>query len=407
MGNQTIGALTGTAGGTNVPLNDMSSAAAEISVVTRDAAGGPYRTVPLSALPISGLTEFDFIIRNRADLVAVVAPVANTFVLPNGSYFIKSSFSLNAGEGMQVPAGGVVFIQGGGAGKVITGGSAVLPLLRVLGACQLLTVQLTAAVAQAIVLDADGDVSTATQCVFSNPLASTAPCVQTSGTGRLAILACRITAQDVCVRHASVGERLTIAGGSRVESVDGTAIEITAANSWCLITDSIVRTTSATATGQAFFINAAGATVWITETEVASGSTANCVLVNSAKFVGLRGGEWQCGAAGGTVCALAGAITQGFVADGCQVQVCTSFVTHSAGAVGYARVSGCVGQNTVTTCVNWQVANVPTRGLQEQNNSWNATTANMFLNHQQNDARVMRRSNISSAGNTSETGIVP
>jgi hypothetical protein len=406
MSNTTVTALTGAAGGTNVPLNDMSSAAAEISVVTRDAAGGPYRTVPLSALPITGLTEFDFIIRSRADLVAVVAPVANTFVLPNGSYFIKSSFSLNAGEGMQVPAGGFVFIQGGGAGKSVTGGSAILPCLRVLGSCQLLTVQLVAAVAAAVVLDADGEVSTATQCVFSNVLASAAPCVQTSGTGRLSLLACRITAQDICLRHAAVGQRLTVSS-CRLESVDGTCVELSAANAWCDFNDTIIRTTGIGATGQAIFVNAAGGTLWLTTCEVASGSATNCILVNSAKFIGVSGGEFQCGSAAGVCVALAGAITQGVVIDSVQVQVCTSFVTWSAGAVGYARVSGCVGQNTVTTCVNWLVGNMPARGLFEIGNSWNAATASVFLNHQQNDAGVMRRSNRSSTIAMSETGIVP
>lgn len=410
MANTTIGALTGTAGGTNVPLGDMSASAVEPVVVIRPAGvGTPYQTLPVSSLP-GGQTEFDHILTSRADLVAVVAPVGGVFILPAGSYFVKTSFALNANEGLRVDNTNV-FIQGGGAGKTITGGSNTIPLLRVQGAagqCQLLAVGLVAAVADVILLDADGDVTVASQCLFSQTIASaTNPIVRATGNGRLTLDSCRLTANGRVLRHSS-GQRMTVSS-SRLESSANTVVEVDTANAWLLVDSSIVRTTGGT--GQAFFVNAATANVFVTDCEVAvSNATGTCALIstNGVAAFSVRGGEWQTGSgAGSTGIQINGPISKGFAVDGVFVQNCATWVLHSSGTVASADVRRCVGTTNVTTCVNWNVANIPTRGLCEHANHWNATSANTFTNHQQNDARVMRRSNVSSAGNMSETGIAP
>jgi hypothetical protein len=413
MSNTSIGALTGTAGGTNIPLADCSTSATEIVVLGRDPSGSnatPYRAIPISSLPV-GLTEFQHILTSRADLVAVVAPVGGVFVLPAGSYFVKNSFALNAGEGMQINNTSV-FLMGGGPGMAITGGSATIPLLQVTGAAgraQLLDLTLNAAVANVRILEAGGEVSTAQQCVFSQTFASaTEPAVTTVGTGRLTLDLCRITAVNRCLRHSAASQRVTVIG-SRIESEQGTAVEVDAANSWMLITGSIVRTTLGN-TGQCFFLNAAGASIFVTDSEVATFGTANLVLISAAGIAALNisGGEWQCGSAVATIgINITGPITKELDVHAVAVQNCAIWVNHGSGTVAAAKVFACTGTVGVTTCIQWLVANIPTRGLIESQNQWNAATASVFTNHQQNDARVMRRMNHSSTAPMSETGIVP
>jgi len=89
------------------------------------------------------------------------------------------------------------------------------------------------------------------------------------------------------------------------------------------------------------------------------------------------------------------------------VMNCDTFVQWTSGLVAAANVTYCTGTVNVGPCINWGVANIPTRGLREIGNSWNEPTANVFLGHAQNDARVMRRQNFSATANMSETGIVP
>lgn len=409
MSNQTIGALTGTAGGTNVPLGDMSANASQAVVVIRAAGvASPYSTLPVSSLP-AGITEFDHILTSRADLVAVVAPVGGVFVLPAGSYFLKASFALLANEGMQVN-GVSVFFQGGGTGVAITGGSATIPLLQVTGAAgrvALLSLTLNSAVADAKCLEAGGEVSSASQCVFTNTFSSaTNAAVETAGTGRLTLNTCRIGTVSRALKHTN-NQRIT-AVATRIESEQGTAVDITGANGWALFTGGIIRTTVGNF-APPFSLNAAGANLYITDCEVSSFGTQTLVVIgaNGCAALNIRGGEWQCGtgvATNGITCI--GAVTKEIEIDGVAVQNVGSWVTHTAGTVAAAKITNCTGTTNVTTCVNWNVANIPTRGLFEIGNQFATSNANMFLNHQQNDARVMRRSNFA-ATPMSETGIVP
>jgi hypothetical protein len=412
MGNTTIGALTGTAGGVNVPLADCSTNAAQIVVLGRDPSGSnatPWRSIPLSSLPV-GVTEFDHILTSRADLVAVVAPVANVFVLPAGSYFVKNSFALNPGEGMQVN-NVPILMMGAGVAAAITGGAAGIPLLQITGAngrAQLLTLGLNAAAANVRALEAGGEVTVGTQVAITQTFASTTePAVLQTGTGRLTLSASRINAVNRCYRNSS-NQRFT-AVATRIESEQGTAVEVDGVNSWSLFSSGIVRTTLG-GTGQAFFVNAVGANVYVVDCEVATATTANIALisVNGCAAFDVLGGEWQTGnAAGTTGINITGPVTKEVHVEGVAVQNCAIWVNWGSGLVAAAKVIGCTGSGGVTTCVNWPVANIPTRGLVESQNQWNAATASVFTNHQQNDARVMRRMNHSSTAPMSETGIVP
>lgn len=70
----------------------------------------------LEQLPVVG---FDHVITSRADLVAVAAPVAGVFTLPNGSYLFAGPVTLAAGERIVWPAVG--WVQGLGATAPLTG----------------------------------------------------------------------------------------------------------------------------------------------------------------------------------------------------------------------------------------------------------------------------------------------
>jgi hypothetical protein len=389
----------------NVPINSLIDDPIEFRVLVRDPAGGGIRTALQSEL----LTEFDHILRSRADLiVAVGPPVAGVFTLTPGSYFVKTAFALAANEGMAIN-GGNVFIQGGGSGKTITGGSAVVPLLNVLaGTCQLLTIGLVGAVANTTVWRCGGDVSTATQCVFLNAASTTNPTVESVGASRMSLVSCRIECPGLGFRHGAAGQRATFVT-CRIITDLGTCVSHLSANGWLQISDSVVRHTGAAATGPVFLQNAATSTLQVLDTEVASGNAAQpCLLVSSAGSVNVTGGEWQTSSAvASNGITVAGAVTRGLTVDDVDVLNCAVWVNYSSGLVAAARISRCIGHTGVTTCSNWQVANIPTRGLVELANSWNAATASVFTNHQQNDARVNRRSNHSSTAPMSETGIVP
>lgn len=116
----TVNSLTGTIGGVNVPLEDMSSDALEASFVVRGAAGVGYSTVPVSSLIPATDTAFDFILTSRADVLALPGVGAGpSYLMPAGSYAIKSTFTMQAGEDLQFASGGLVV--GMGPTKVIGG----------------------------------------------------------------------------------------------------------------------------------------------------------------------------------------------------------------------------------------------------------------------------------------------
>lgn len=113
-----VNSLSPVTGGANLTLDDFTSDPVDPRVVVRAPAGGPITTVTLGAI---GLEQaFDFIITDRASLVAVVAPIGNVFDLPTGSYAFKQALTLNAGERIRVPNGSSVLCMGMGPSKVLS-----------------------------------------------------------------------------------------------------------------------------------------------------------------------------------------------------------------------------------------------------------------------------------------------
>lgn len=411
MGNFSVAALTGATGGTNIPIENVDVDATEITLLGRGPAGSPapngFR--PFKASTFASPTEFDHILSSRADLVAVVAPVGGVFTLPAGSYFIKSAFALNAGEGLAITNANVL-IMGDGAASSITGGSAAIPLLSITGTSVvgLLTLQLIAAVADVVVLDVAGDVVLAMGCLLSNPnVSATNPICRVTSNGRLTLDSCRLTANNRILRCS--GNQKVLVFGSRLESVVGTCVEVDAGSGYLDCSDSIIRTTGV-ATGQAFFLNSATHNVEINSCEVATTNAQVCCLIsaNGIAQLQVRGGQWQTNTGVGTTgISINGPISKTLLVDGVHVQNCANWVSHAAGAVAHCMVHACTGSVNVTTCVNWNVANIPSRGLFEHGNAWNAASGGVFNAHAQNDARVSRRSNHSSTALLSESAIVP
>jgi hypothetical protein len=125
-----VSSLSPAVGGVNIALDDFTSDATEVRLLVRAPAGGPITSVLASTLGF--VTEFDFILSTRADLIAVPGVGAGpVFTLPSGSYAIKAAFALDPGESMQVGNGVDVLMMGLGGTKVITGTPGAGPLLDV------------------------------------------------------------------------------------------------------------------------------------------------------------------------------------------------------------------------------------------------------------------------------------
>lgn len=120
-----------------VPIGDLQGDTADRFVVRGGTPGsdGELETISIAeaaALIGSGQTEFDFIITDRASLVAVVAPVGGVFNLPTGSYAFKQALTLNPGERLS-NNGNSVLLQSMGPTKRISGDTLTAPLLTITG----------------------------------------------------------------------------------------------------------------------------------------------------------------------------------------------------------------------------------------------------------------------------------
>lgn len=60
----------------------------------------------------SVVQAYDYIVRNRADLIAIAPPAEGTIALPNGSYAVKGTVTLEADEYLLVDDGALLFLHG-------------------------------------------------------------------------------------------------------------------------------------------------------------------------------------------------------------------------------------------------------------------------------------------------------
>lgn len=113
------------------PITSLAPSGSEISFLVAPIGGGSLFLSPASSALAGFEGAFDFVLKSRADLLAVPGVGAGpVFNLPSGSYAIKVGFALNAGESLAVLNGIRVLMMGMGRGKVIDG-TVAAPLLDV------------------------------------------------------------------------------------------------------------------------------------------------------------------------------------------------------------------------------------------------------------------------------------
>ena len=104
------------------PITSLAPSGTEVSFLIAPIGGGSLFLSPASVALAGFEGAFDFVLKSRADLLAVPGVgVGPAFTLPSGSYAIKVGFALNAGESLSVGAGIQVLMMGMGGTKFLAG----------------------------------------------------------------------------------------------------------------------------------------------------------------------------------------------------------------------------------------------------------------------------------------------
>lgn len=422
-----VTSLSPTAGGANITLGDFTSDPLEVRPVVRNPAGGTIGTITLAALATAlGLvTAFDFVLTSRADLVAVVAPVADVFNLPSGSYAIKTGFALNPDERMVVQTGANVLIMGMGAGKVISGtpNNAVLFTVEANANCELICFNLAVSgdtnqgiestgntrmlmgsiVASGNSTEALSVVGGNFTAIGTNFSAGANSNVGQNSAGQVRLTDCRFTNGQLGSWVQTGGQfwanQCLFSGGTTAYTMSG-ATEMDGYLSDCDITCGVSSPVIHTGTNGDLFLNDCRI--------IAIANAAACVAVGPCSSLNLKGGE--CASTAGTPgdgVSIAGNITGGLQVIGVAADNLDDFVQWTAGTVNRAMVANCDGSNTVTTGIDWPAANIPTNGLLELGNQFNVASGSAYQNHTAATARVNRKCSSHSGGLSTETAIVP
>lgn len=449
IGANEVNSLTGTAGGANVLLDDMSSDPVEFSFVLRSPAGGPYVTAPVSSV---FRTEFDFILESRADLIAAVgAPVGGVFTLLSGSYALKLGFALNAGEGLLCPVGASVLMMGLGEAKVLSSDpGAGNPLLDIAANanCELITVNLTSTVTNSIGVRSAGNLKT----IGCNLVASTGSGLAvsvTDGSWRDTGSTCRggtggavnlsggvhqaaqslfVASGDAFIHSAGTSETtncivdagargLVLSGGANHHAgITVTAVShgVEATNPAATQYDFAIIGGHVTSAARAVLINGLLIDVDFVELDLETTENAGTVFeVLASSTVQVNGGTWRSVPANrGSGLRINGAMPGGLLLNQVHGQDIGpgdasghAFVVYTSGAVRRASIIGCDTAQSVLTAINWPAASIPTLGLSLVGNAWD--DANPYVGFTHTDARVNAKANLFTFGLMPETAIVP
>lgn len=490
-----------------VPITSLAPAAAEPSVMISPALGGSLLLQPRSTFLAGFEGAFDFVLKSRADLLAVPGVGAGpNFTLPSGSYAVKVGFALNATERMTVGNGVQVLLMGMGGTKVISGTPGSDPLLTVAagGSALLYSLNLTSSSNASRAIECAGSVE-ASKCRFvcattggvglrmtdaaatfrdwgsrfeggtglgidhlagllelcgsecvsglDNAIewsgALVATCVsmgclfQANGgvaaganlanaNATVFLQACRINGNGVGMAQSAgqliasvcrveagggAGDALAHSGGrgrwsnSNMIPTTGRCVEATGAGVYQLsLTACDLNSTAA----ESVRFNAASADLLMNGCNVSNQQAdGDCIAILGASTVQIIGGKWEGNAASrGNGLAIRGDIAGGLeVATVHGENLGTSgvpteaFISYVSGTVRRANISGCDTATTVSTCVNWAAASIPTLGLTLIGNSWDDPTP--YNGFTAASARVNAKANLFQTGLMSETPIVP
>lgn len=370
--------------------------------------------------PTPGITEFDFIIESRQDLVDVVAPVGGEFLLPRGSYFFKAQVTLNDGE-RAVVDGTNVFMMGGGVAQnnafeppavaetrgLVGNYADNEPGVLVRNAGQLYANNMVfgaASTARYGVQLVDGDLRLL-NCVIETGGAGTQAGLQISD-GAAEVDRTKIGESGTCILITG-GVEVIVRGSNLINFGVGRCLELSGTSSTRIVVDNCrlrsadvdrdVVTLDDPAADIAFFqCNMSGTAG---ETAVIRATNIGEFTVSESKLNTYGGGGTRDGIVLGTIAQYVEILSN----------IAESLSTFLYGSSGVTCARAHVINNsiaeTVSIGVDWADADLPTSGLVETGNIVDATTP--FANHTAAGARVVRRACWNAATLLTETAIVP
>jgi len=363
-----------------------------------------------SETPYLNVTEFDYIISSRADLVAVAPPVGGDISLPSGSYFFKQAVLLNDGERVLVDAAKVLMMARPAAGLV--GNYADdQPWFRIENGGEVLAYDVTfyaaAASRHGVLVDASSSF-TAQDCE-----------IRSSDTGAQAAIACSGSVLlQRCVIPAGI-QPIAVSGGARlvmndcrvtctVQGFPMIDVDATAETVVQLTRCVLLQTYSAQG---AIVRLEAGVDVplWFTSNDneyrwnvsdvrsviLAGASAGLSAIFSDDRFYGATGL--------GTIAINVAGLIGELRTNGCRFEGHNVAVVSDASAATHAEFN----RNTVLTNTGliWPAADLPANGLFEFENHFGAGTP--FGGHASTDSGVVRRANIQSGTLLTETALTP
>lgn len=351
--------------------------------------------------PIAGIGAYDFVLRSRADLLAVPGLGAGPlYTLPSGAYMLKAGFALVAGEGLVVPAAANVQFDGQ-LGAQLVGTPGANPLVDVAAGGFLQSRNLS--------LETNSNGSQAIRCAGNVDLSNCS--LDAATTGGVAL---EVTGGDVSDQGSRLlggtGAAISQTGGitrlvQTIAQAGGSGLSLSGAVgllSTCMGCTFIGGTTAPAVDHQASAGQLELDGSWLFVDQAGS----HGLNIAGALSCLVRGGriESTAGAPGSGV-RVNGAITEGLEVNGTRLLNFANGVLWVAGAVNRAALIGLDGAANVVVGVDWAAADIPTNGLLELGCQFN--TATPFANHTAADARVNRKACTAAGALVAETAIVP
>lgn len=354
---------------------------------------------PFFGLGAGGESAFDYILKSRADLVAVVAPVADEFLIPSGSYAVKVGFALNPGEVIVVQNTREVLIFGMGKSKTLQGNDAN-SIIRVEagGTADLFDLDvLNNFNGNAPALRVAGTVRASHCCFTGNLAAATARGIQ-ADTGADCSLSNSITQGG--------GYGIEVTSGAVLRAVNskmlGNALQgldIDSGVAYC--SNCYIFSTS----DDAACLQGAPSELYASNCEfvVPLATGVLPLRIDSGKVLRVRNCRFRgAGAAVNNGIEFVGNFGTASI-DG-HFENCQDCVAHSAGTVEQVSISGSA-DNTCTNGIDWASASIPTNGLVVSGFIFDGTT--LSVGHTTASARVNYKANLRAGALATETGIVP
>lgn len=395
----------------SVPIGDLQGDTADRFVVRNGTPGsdGEIETISIAeaaALIGGAQTEFDFIITDRASLVAVVAPVAGVFNLPAGSYAFKEPLTLNPGE--RLSSANAVLLQSMGPGKKISGDTLTAPLLTVTaGTAQLIGLALDSGTAAQAAMRQTGGVVEAWAVSLQG--GATSDGLQLQG-GEWYSTDGEFVGGAAGIRQSgAVATTYCQFKGGRVQGDFSDACFVGEGAGNIVEAHVNLNMSNSNAASNVVFLNGATSGDFYLENCTMQHSANNQTLVQATDVstVVINGGNFLSTAATpGDGVQFSGTIGGGFIIDDVTFLDLDDCI-REANLVDIERgvISNCDVGGTTTVGVDWDAADIPSHGMLIHGCNWGP--ANPFVGFDENTARVNIKCCSDNTGLLAETSIVP